>query len=355
MTVPIVKYEVFNDCRQYPAKYSNNGAFMNPLPTSTHDVLRKVFLIATALSVLVSCATYRIETRTVPVSVPYAEQVHGRTLGVEPFTVSFGASRLALDLRDVTLIVDGQEIKLRTRYITKEDDISLGKIGILDTNIFKKAKVSEKNVAEKVNEVLLRGLSGTYDYNIGFFKGLGESNMGQLSNRPVERDDSKYPPTFSYLPATGATSYFSKVDFIPVHTEPTNSGYDYVLTGEISISNDVVEVIEDPPSSDMNKPKAGSYFITVLASVNMMLVDSKTGKVVIDENTKIDYPVRNAGSFNVPIDTPKGDAAAFAKYFRTVNLESYAVDQALVLLTAQFPKLAPFYASTFHNIKVDKK
>lgn len=49
--------------------------------------------------------------------------------------------------------------------------------------------------------VLQAGLAGTYDYHIGFVKGLGEDNMGELSNRPLEYDRSVFPPKVGFLPA----------------------------------------------------------------------------------------------------------------------------------------------------------
>jgi len=116
----------------------------------------------------------------------------------------------------------------------------------------------------------------------------------------------------------------------------------------------VVEVTEDPDPTKLNLPKKGSYFISIMSSIRFELKDAKTGEVVASQESDASYPLRDLTMLNIPIDAPKGDAAAYAKYFRSVDLSEYAIKNALDLIESQLPRLSPYCATTFHAIKVEK-
>ncbi len=143
-------------------------------PVLSLEKILRLMAIASIAMLPLSCATYVYQAKTTTATAPYAQRLEGKTVGIVPFEVSFGAPRLTVDLRDSTLTVNGQEIKLQTRYIAHDENLDIGKFGVLDVNIFKKAGVHVAKVSEAVNKALVDGLSGKRDYQVPFMRGFGE-------------------------------------------------------------------------------------------------------------------------------------------------------------------------------------
>jgi len=313
-----------------------------------------VTAIVAATLLVFSCATYRIRTESVPTMPPNADALRGKSVGVLPTTVSFGASRFAIDLRDVKVTVNGQEVKLQDRHIAKDDDIALGKVGVLDVDILGKSKVDKAALGAFCQDVLVEGLGGKRDYNVPFFKGLGESNMGALSNRPYTLDRSVYPPKEVYADGPSPATLFSSV---AARGAGSIEGVDLVLRSEISISSEILEVLEGPSSSisvDDKPIMKGDYFLSLFGSYRFSLVDAKTGAVVADEKTKGEWTTQPVLVRNMRVPAANGDAEAYAKYFRTVDFNAYARVAAAAALESVLPLFTPFYVNTYHSEKVEK-
>jgi hypothetical protein len=315
---------------------------------------RAISMTILAALLAASCASYRTRTESLPTMPPNAQAMSGKSVAILPTTLSFGAGRLALDLRDVKLTVNGQEVILQKRFIATDDDMSLGKVGVLDVDILTKAKVDKAEAADFCAQALAGGLSGARDYNVPFFKGLGESNMGMLSNRPYEVDNFAYPPVSAYLPATGPTTLFSSVKTVP---SGGAGGADLVFASDISISSEILEVIEPGSSlSPDDKPlMKGDYFLSLFGSYRFSLKDAATGAVLVDEKTKSEWTTKPVLVKYYRIPVSKGDADAYAKYFRSVDFEPFVEKALAAAIESELPLLAPFYVNTYHAIKVEKK
>jgi len=124
-------------------------------------------LVAVAI-LTASCATYQIRRDSVEAMPALANQLSGKVLAIEPTVVTFGASRFAIDLRDVHLSVNGSEVQLERRYLAKEQDNMLGPIGVLDVDILTKAHTDPARVGAYAQEVLVGGFAGNRDWKVGF-------------------------------------------------------------------------------------------------------------------------------------------------------------------------------------------
>lgn len=315
---------------------------------------RAISMTILAALLATSCASYRTRTESVPTLPPNSQTLSGKSVAIQPTALSFGASRLALDLRDVKMTVNGQEVILQKRFIATDDDLTLGKVGVLDVDILTKAKVDKAVAAGFCSRVLAGGLGGTRDYTVPFFKGLGESNMGTLSSRPYEVDNFAYPPVANYLPATGPTTLFSSVETVPAGE---TGGADLVFASDISISSEILEVIEPGSSiSPDDKPlMKGDYFLSLFGSYRFSLRDAASGAVLVDEKTKSEWTTKPVlvKYYRIPVD--KGDADAYAKYFRSVDFEPFVEKAAAAAIESALPLLVPFYVNTYHAVKVEKK
>jgi hypothetical protein len=318
--------------------------------------LGKFGLVGLLVFATVSCASVKLVTRSLPADSTSRGNLSGKSIGIIPFAIDFDATRVAIDLRDVKLTVNGQEIILQERYIARDEDISLGKIGILDVNILTKAGTKKEPLSSAATDILKGGLSGTYDYHVGFLKGLGEDNMGELSNRPIDYDRSVFPPVVIYTGAA-ASPYYSTVTVLPAGTKPEKAGTDLVLTGNISISNEVVEILEPPDKTGVSirtSPEQGQYYLTMKGFVTFTLSEVKTGKVIATEASKSEWPVRTDISQNILLPVQNKDAAAFAKYFRTVDLSPYALDTVKQFVPLFLPLLSPYFVNTTHQVAEEK-
>jgi len=180
--------------------------------------------------------------------------------------------------------------------------------------------------------------------------------MGIISSRPFEEDRSVYPPKGSYLDRTGPASIFKEVRAVKTGEIPADA--DLVLHSELSLSSEVIEVLDTPPSRVMidgqNYPMKGDYFLYLLGSYRFSLVDARTGTIIANEKTKAEYIDAPMLSKYIKIPADNGDAAAYAKYFRTVDFEPQAEETVRVAFESIMPLLAPYYVNTYHAVKIEK-
>jgi hypothetical protein len=320
--------------------------------------MKRVLACAAAAALMAaSCASYQFRHESVPALPPAAAALSGKSVGVAPVEVSFGAGRLAIDLRDLTMTVNGQDLRLERRYLVKEKDDFLGLIGVLDVNIFKKEGISPASVGLPMQELFVSALGGGHDYNVGFFKGLGESNMGTLSNRPYYADTASYPYKDVYSEPTGPVSLFSSVVALKAGEDPSAAGVDLVLKADFSVSSEVVELLENPPSSlaDENGryKRMGDYLLSMLGSMRYSLADARTGEVLVSQKSKSEWAAAPNFRKDVYIPVGNGDADSYAKYFRTVDLSPYALAAARSMVESVLPLLCPFYVNTSHRVKAE--
>jgi len=319
----------------------------------------RVITLITAVLLLTACASVQVVTRSKNTIPSYRDKLEGKSISIIPFGVSFGASRFVMDLRDVTVTVGDQSFKLQERYIAKDKDRELGEIGILDVDILTKSKTDKEIASRLIVELLKSGLTGTLDYHIGFFKGLGEDNMGELSNRPIDYDRSVYPPKVIFLQADNPAVFFTDIQVLEPDTRPTAANTDLVLTGDVSISSEVVEVLSDPNTGFAMNPTAhipavGDYYLTLFGSVRFKLIDVKTGEVIVSEKTKRDWPVKDIIAGNIYLPVKKGDASAYAKYFREVDFIPILTETINNFLPSILPLITPYYVNTTHQVKAEK-
>lgn len=304
-----------------------------------------------------ACASYQIRTDSLPVVPAEVAKLQGKSVAVQPVEISFGSSRFAIDLRDLKLTVNGQEVQLQTRFIDEFDDMTLGHVGLLDVNIFAKTKVDAAKLSEFGGDLLVNAMEGKHDYHLPFFKGLGESNMGQLSNRPYSQDRSVNPPEDAYGATTGPATVYSSAVLLAPGQAP--EGSDLILKTEISLSNEIVQVISNTSTMTVGSSgmpaKADDYFLSIFGSLLFTLADAKTGQVYVTEKSKSEWSMKPVLVRNIKLPVNKGDAAAFAKYFRTVDLQPYAQEAVQAALESMLPLVDSFYVNTFHSVKVEKK
>jgi hypothetical protein len=317
-------------------------------------------VIFCALALLASCASVQLVTRATRASPPYSDQLAGKSISIVPFKVTFGASRFLIDQRGIT--PSGQPFQLQDRYIAKDTDERLGNVGILDVDILTKSKTDAQAVQQAVTVFFAAGLTGTLDYHIGFFKSLGEDTMGELSNRPIDYDRSAYPPRVTFLP-TGATgTFYTDVVVLAPGADAAEDRTDLVLTGDVSISSAVVELLSIPPGIQIQyqvdptakAPKVGDYYLTLRGSMQFKLIDVKTGEVIATEKSRREWPVMDGIADTIRIPVSNGDAPAYARYFRSANFTPVVIEAVKKGLPSMLPLVAPYYVNTTHQVAVEK-
>ena len=206
--------------------------------------------------------------------------IQGKSIAVLPFDIEFSASRFAIDLRDATIKINGQEIKLQNKYIVEDQDDYLGEIGIIDVNILKILGVSEEKIKKGASTIIKKVLDNGKNYNIPFFNGFGEGKSGYISNKELSIDQSTWPFTINYIEGE-KEGPFKKVDIVRSEEEAKDKGYDLIIKGSIDLSNELAEII-DVPEETRNKyadwefdkiPKVGQYYLLLKAYIDYEIMD----------------------------------------------------------------------------------
>lgn len=313
-------------------------------------MIKKITILLVVTAIFTGCVSGTNVLMQKPAKGVAEDLFIGKTIGVEPFEVDFTASRFALDLRDVTITVNGQEVELDRTYITKVDDEKIGYLGILEINPLEMTKANKKLVLEKTMAEMLAGLKGDADYHRAFFNGFGEGNMGYISNVPIDYDPNSWPQEISYLPPTGPTSYFTEVR--DLRTE-SSGGVDYILKATVDISNEVVEIL-DLPSEEQQEdmmmkgeriPQIGEYYLLITSYFFWEIIDANTGEVVLDYRADGGYFINDKTDTSILLPVSNGDAAAFKNFFQTEDLTPYALDETLKTMSLYYHYMAPFYTN----------
>jgi len=315
-----------------------------------------------AFALLISCASVKLVTRATRAVPPYKDQLAGKTIAVAPFDVSFGTSRLVKDRPGLTVRFADPTIQLQDRFVAKDTDDELGNVGILDVDILTKTRTNARAIQQAVTAFFAAGLTGTLDYHIGFFKGLGEDTMGELSNRPIDYDRTVYPPRVTFAQAGAADTFYTDVRILAPGTDAAAAGTDLVLTGDVSISSEAVELLSVAPQISLHSqvdptakaPKVGDYYLTLRGSVRFTLIDTQTGAVITTERSRREWPVTDGIAAALLIPVNNGDAPAYARYFQSADFTPAAIQAVKEALPALLPLLMPYYVNTTHQVAAGK-
>ncbi|QEN04630.1 hypothetical protein EW093_07910 [Thiospirochaeta perfilievii] len=313
-------------------------------------MLKKVFMVVGVVIALNSCVSGSLVFESEPVESRYSEIFSNKIIGVEPFDVEFSSSRFAIDLRDVSLSVNGQKVVFQKKYITKVDVDGLGEVGILEINALKKTDADANLIQSQVTKEWILGLLGDSNYTVGFFNKFGEGNSGFLSNRPLERDENY---EFVFLPTDKPTTYFKEVRDL---TNISADGVDYILRGYIDISNEVVELLTPEEDEYSNRvfedtSTVGGYYLLCNAYIEWEIVDVVTNEVVVNYKEKSDDRINTRNSIKILLPIPNGDSNAFESYFNNKDLTPFASKEVLELMPRAYQFMAPYYKVTSRFIK----
>lgn len=314
---------------------------------------KKIFLFASMLVVLLSsCASTKLVTE-VSITEPVSVQIPaGSSIYVEPDLYFSGLSNDFLDLRDVTVSINGSEpISLGGRYLEKKSDMKLGSIGVLDTNIFKKAGLSEKEMSDYFVETLINKITTNEDYYFNYFE--DSLNTYCYSTRPVIYDFETYP----YGITIGDGDYID-----PIFVPGTEKNSDYKLKARVSIMNEIVEVLEDDISIqnqymfEEHKPSEGDYYMAYTAYTEFSLIDNKTGKEVLNQKTRMPgVRVFYTDMENTYIPVENSNADAYAKYFREEFDFSDECKRVInKLINGMIPAFRVYYCNMNTRVKVEE-
>ncbi|MFA6508731.1 MAG: hypothetical protein WCT14_21710 [Treponemataceae bacterium] len=312
---------------------------------------KKLLPFLTGLVVFASCGSMKLATITTPIQPQAVQELQGSNLAVVPPEVALVASRAEFDLRDVKIEINGQEIKLMGRFLEEINDMDLGKVGVLDTNIFKKAKVDTADLSAHFADLLIQRLDGAKDFQYPI--NVNIPTAGDYSSRPLVYDFSKFPQTSSFVPESKPLKpIFSSVAI--------GDAADYVLKAKVSVRSDIFEILNDDVYiqnkfiSAPHKPSKGDYYLSLLAYMDFQLIDSKTGKIVMDQKTKQNMAITYVSRKTEYLPINKNDAAAYAKYFRTYDFAKNAKAVVGELATGIIPALRPIYSNINQYVKVEK-
>lgn len=311
----------------------------------------KYLLLGVAAATLASCGSMKLATVTTEIAPESVMPFAGSSLAIVAPEIDLEPSTSKVDLREAELTVNGQKIQLMGRYLDEVDDMFLGRVGILDTNIFKKAKVDVASLGGTFASLLLKGLEGKEDFR--FPINPEQLGAGDYSSRPLVYDFTAYPYAADYAPdGKSLESVFSAVTL--------GGGGDLSLDIVVTIRSDVVEILTDDVyiqnkylGAD-HQPHAGDYYLITYAYVSYELKDAKTGKVVLNQKTnkasiatyvvdRVEYlPVKNK------------DAEAFATYFRTYDFNRNAEALVTELAHGMIPAFRPVYRNLNQYVKVEE-
>jgi hypothetical protein len=296
----------------------------------------------------------KLATVTTPLEPAISERARGSSLLVSPAAIRLSASRAEFDLRDVTVSVNGEVFTLGGRYLETIDDIDLGKVGVLDTNIFKKARVDEAALSAYATTRIAESAAGNQDIRIPIDR--QSPDVGEYSSRPLVYDLTKYP----WVGTFDAAGQPLPPLFSGVSAVPGGAAADYTLSVELTIRSEVFEIlgndvsIQDRYRFTSHKPTMGDYYLSFLAYATFKLTD-RSGAVVMDEKTKQAFPVVFGAGAQIYLPVQNKDADGYAKYFRGYDFNVDArsivdriVDQIVLVLR-------PLYRNVNQYVKVDEE
>ena len=317
-------------------------------------------LLAGAALLMFACGTYQTVLIDLESDNDLSEKLAGKSICVLPFTGEFSSSRFVIDLRGISLSINGQKVTLSKKYLKKDDDPRLGNIGILEVNPIGKQNGDIDLVTKAARLMFINALKNDTPYKgtwaIGL--GLGQGNSGLITNRPMSIENSAFGPKFIIDEESPHPGYFSLVEA----ADPGDAkDYDLNLLAYIDISNEVVEIISPPDSpSGMDflgegpLIEPGQYYLAVYARILWKIVDSHTNDVIAEPDTDIGYEVYFpiTGDYLLPI--ANGDAKAFENWFENADMTEYAIQAVYASVVHSAPIFTPFNVYTTKVVEVEK-
>jgi len=250
------------------------------------------------------------------------------------------------------MTVQGQSFSLGGRLLEETEDMNLGKVGVLDTNIYKKAKVNTEGLAEFFAARLANSLDSRADIRIPLNQ--DKPDAGEYSSRPLVYDITKYPYTATFAEGSKARPpLFSLVAI-------GGSAADYRLDMNVTVRSEIFEIlttdqyIQNKYISALHKSAKGDYYLSFLAYVRFSLVDVKTGKVVMNEKTKTGALIAYTVSDEIHLSIANKDAAAYQKYLRTYDFDASAKAILAELADGLAPFLRPLYKNANRYVKTEE-
>jgi len=314
-------------------------------------VLLKVMSALMLALLFMSCQSFERVSYSEIVEPEHLNPVRGKVLGVYPTEIDFAAIRLALDLRDVEIEVNGQNMTLQKRYIAEIEDEDYGTLGLLDSNIFRRSGLDKENLSTYTRDLLVKGLENDMDYYVGYITGLGEGKMGYLSNKAIQWNYDVYPPE-AIMDGEKAAPVFSKIVLLEEDQDPAEAGVDVVMYSSVTLRSEVSEILEAPVYAnvfDESNVKNGEYYLFLQAGV-WCLFEDLSGNEIFDTNTKMEYPIYTMDKIHVKIPAGNGNADEYAKYFREVDFTDIAEETLDELIPNVFPIFSNYYVN--YDIRV---
>jgi hypothetical protein len=309
--------------------------------------------VASSFILLGSCASMKLGTVTTPMEPPIAATVRGAGLVVSPPVIQLSASRPEFDLRGVTMEVQGQRFSLGGRYLETIDDMDLGRVGVLDTNIFKKAQIDVAALSTYAGSRIVDGISGRTDIRI--LVNRDKPDIGEYSSRPLVYDFSKYPWVGTFDPQGRPLPAL----FGDVSAGSVAAGNNYLLSVTLTIRSEIYEILQDDVNvqnkylTAPHKPGKGDYYLDFLSYAAFSLKD-RSGKVVMDEKTPQAFPTAYTRSRQLYLPVKNRDADAYANYFRSYDFNADAKAIVDEIVDAIIPAFRPLYRNLNQYVAVEE-
>ena len=228
---------------------------------------KAILVIAAVASLMASCAML---APSVYVNNPGGQKVSlkGKSLAILPFEIKYQSTRLAIDLRNIKITINGQEAIIQNKYIVKDNNDDIGEFGVLDLNILDKEKVARDAISRAVTRALLNAAEQKTQYQIAFMRGLSFGEFGWLTSGPMKKNEQTQQLEFD--PAYVPEPFFSKVEIIEPEDKNKLAGFDYILSGSFNIDNELIQVITGRPPRFMDDPIVipGEYYIRLVPNLD---------------------------------------------------------------------------------------
>ena len=302
---------------------------------------------------LSSCASMKLTTVSEPCNKALFEQLKGKSLSVETVELDLASSRQEFDLRGASITINGQTIELGDTYLERTEDMDLGEVGVVDTNIFKKAGLNSDELGGLIEEKIIAML----DENVDIYLPVNRTqpDVGLYSNYAVVYDYSTIPYTYSVL------GELPELETALNSVMKSDSGADYKLELSVIIQSEILQVLNIDQFSQSrfsygeHVPQNGDYYLSLLLTVKYELSDNKTGEKILDQRTKLDSYLFQGLRDYIYIPVEAGNKDKYSRFFRDFDFSSYA--EKLCNLTAEgvLPALRPLYLNMNKWVKVEEE
>jgi hypothetical protein len=265
-----------------------------------------------------------------------------------PFEIEFFSSH-ALETEYVKM---GDVYLKRYAYEELDNDFE-AEFGALRLNIFKRTKVDTSRLQNAFMSDLKKLVMGDSDYTVPFARGLKEGDAGDLSNRAIEYDRTTYPAKITFV-GEKLSPLFSEVVLLE---NEKSAETDYILKGEVLVDNEIRQYKSAAGRMMFGEDHvlaANDYYVYAKARLVFSLVERKTGKVIVTEKTKFEYPI--GLSYEMKKYLPLSDASKYYELdeFEKLNYDEYAADVMKGIVSKITPYVSSFVVNYVHAEKVEK-